>query len=242
MRAGEKPALFLDFDGTLAPIVPDPEDVIPDAESLAIVSRLALAMPVAIISGRALENLRYHAPIPGAWYAGEHGAELIMGETRYAVPIRDEVRAALREIKNVVATMARKTGAVFEDKPGGLAVHVRHLEPNEASLVIAQVERHAAFFVTQGLVRMGYGKEVVEVRAAIDATKGSAASYMRKHLPADILPIAIGDDATDEDMFGALSDGVTIKVGVPPTVARFTLRDTNEVRSFLAEIESFTLA
>ncbi len=93
-----RPAVFLDFDGTLADMVSDPADAVITEGVAAVLTRLAADVPVAVISGRDLDDVRSRVGVPGLWYVGGHGAHIVGPDgRRYANPGAHAVRAADRD-------------------------------------------------------------------------------------------------------------------------------------------------
>lgn len=242
----EKAAVLLDFDGTLAEIVPDPSAArLVDGAAEALTT-LAARCPVAVISGRDLEDLRAHVNVPGIWYAGSHGFELLAPDgTRHihdAVPgaeqalaeAADELRERLRAIQ----------GVMVEHKRFAVAVHHRKAADTDTAAITAAVHEAAH---AHGL-RVTGGRKVVELRPDVNWDKGAALRWILDHLTVPALPIYIGDDFTDEDAFDAVeSDGLAVLVrhdedGDRRTAARFLLADPHRVRDFLDRLAELLCA
>ena len=235
--AGGRPlALFLDYDGTLTPIVERPEDAVLAPETREVLRRLAARHPVAIIRGRDLEDVRARVGVEGIHYAGCHGFEI-------AGPRGNRVHAAaaaaapqLGAAADMVAHDTRGIpGVQLERKRFTLAVHYRRApearvhDVHEA--VLRAQARHPALRVTEG-------KKVYELQPDVDWDKGRAVLWLIDTLKLeDALPVYIGDDVTDEDAFRALEHrgvGIAVQETPQPTAASLTLRDPGEVRDFLA--------
>ncbi|OCB28342.1 trehalose-phosphatase [Mycobacterium malmoense] len=231
--------LFLDYDGTLSPIVSDPGAatlVDGAAEALELV---AAACPVAILSGRDLSDIRTRVGAPGLWYAGSHGFELTGPDGTYhqneaaaaCVPILERAAAELRDC------LAQIPGVRIEHKRFAVAVHYREVAPGRVGEMVAATHQLAA---RDGL-RVTGGRMVVELRPDIDWDKGTTLAWIRDRVDpsGSLLPIYIGDDLTDEDAFDAVRfDGIGIVVGHDEdgdrkTAAHFTLRDPDQVREFI---------
>ena len=236
---GRRPFVCLDFDGTLSEIVSDPDAArLVDGAAKAL-ENLAAHCPVAILSGRDLADVRDRIGIPGIWYAGSHGFELIGPDGSHhhndaadaAVPILESAAAELNDaLKHV-------PGAYVEHKRYAVAVHFRNVSPDRVAEVVATTHRHGQ---RHGL-RVTGGRKVVELRPDIDWDKGSALAWIRDliHETGRVLPIYVGDDLTDEDAFDAIrSNGIGVVVrhdedGDRPTSAQFTLNNPDEVQEFL---------
>ena len=236
---GRQPFVCLDFDGTLSEIVSDPDAArLVDGAAKAL-ENLAAHCPVAILSGRDLADVRDRIGIPGIWYAGSHGFELIGPDGSHhhndaadaAVPILESAAAELNDaLKHV-------PGAYVEHKRYAVAVHFRNVSPDRVAEVVATTHRHGQ---RHGL-RVTGGRKVVELRPDIDWDKGSALAWIRDliHETGRVLPIYVGDDLTDEDAFDAIRfNGIGVVVrhdedGDRPTSAQFTLNNPDEVQEFL---------
>ncbi len=237
--AGRQPLVCLDFDGTLAEIVGEPDAAkLVDGASKAL-ERLAALCPVAILSGRDLADVRDRIGIPGIWYAGSHGFELVGPDGSHhhndaadaAVPVLASAAGELREDLGCIP------GVNVEHKRYAVAVHFRNVAPERVAEVVAATHRHGQ---RRGL-RVTGGRKIVELRPDIDWDKGTALSWLgaQIHQSGRVLPIYVGDDLTDEDAFDAIRfSGIGIVVrhdedGDRPTAAQFTLNSPTEVEPFL---------
>ena len=239
-----RPAIFFDFDGTLSNIVDEPgaAELVPGADK-ALMS-LAALYPVAVLSGRGLEDIRDRVGIPGLWYAGSHGFEIVGPDGAYhhnetaaqAVPILAEAAAELRD------RLGTMPGVVVEHKRYAVAVHYRNAAPEAAAAVTAAVHDIG----NRNGLKVTAGRKVVELRPNLDWDKGKTLEWIVDQVAGEepLLPIFIGDDLTDEDGFDAvLHDGVGIVVrhtedGDRATAARFCLDDPNHVRTFIERLVS----
>jgi trehalose 6-phosphate phosphatase len=190
--------LFLDFDGVLAPIVERPEDAAPPPETHAELERLVAKYAlVAVVSGRAGDDVRERVGVDRVMYVGSHGLELEPQAERWR--------------RTLAAFAADAPWPPEEIEVKGLAVsfHFRN-QANEAEAVreldaIAERAREA------GLVAR-YGRKVLEVLPPIDANKGTAVRHMLSDFGLR-QALAAGDDTTDIDSFAAL-DGLELAVRV----------------------------
>jgi trehalose 6-phosphate phosphatase len=227
----------LDYDGTLTPIVSDPDAAhLPPATGRAL-ARLA-ARPdttVAILSGRALADVRRRVGVGGACYAGNHGLEIAGPGLERLHPDAAAARPLLREAAaRLTRELVAIPGAQVEDKGATLSVHYRRVAPGAQAAV-----RDVALRIGQETpgVRCTEGKMVVELRPDVDWHKGSALRFLLAALPAGSGPaVYAGDDTTDEDAFRALAgESYGIRVAEQPggTAARAWLASPAEVRSWL---------
>jgi trehalose-phosphatase len=237
--AGRQPLVCLDFDGTLSDIVSDPDAAILVEGAAEALENLATLCPVAILSGRDLADIRDRVGVPGLWYAGSHGFELVGPDgSRHlndaasaAIPVLEQVATELgEELKNI-------PGARVEHKRYAVAVHYRNAAPECAPEIIAATRTSGR---RHGL-RVTGGRKVVELRPDVDWDKGAALAWLgdRVHQGDRALTIYIGDDLTDEDAFDAIrTSGIGVVVrhdedGGRPTAAQFTLKNPAEVCEFL---------
>ncbi len=228
-------AVFLDFDGTLSPIVPKQEDAIVDPEIRPVLEKLTERddMDIAIISGRAMADVRQRVGIEGLLYAGNHGLEAESNTISFRNPeanaMRRELKCTLLQLK---LALSDNDGLEIEDKGLTLAVHFRrvteHMHDWVRSVTFSTVGRSRSFLCREG-------KMVIDIKPQIEWHKGYAVQWILKEiLPSGALPLYIGDDVTDEDAFAAIREGITIKVGDPiETEAHYTLPDVPSVGQFL---------
>lgn len=230
-------AVFLDFDGTLAPIVDNPKDASMPADTRAVLQTLATRCPVAIISGRDRADVTPRIGIEGLLYAGSHGIDIAgrgrektLPEAAEALP---DVQLAEDELRR---HLGRLHGVIIERKRFSIAVHYRMVDSDCA---IDQVARTVEAVRARTSLRTRIGKKVLELEPAVDWDKGRAARWLMDALhidPAEVFTLYIGDDETDEDAFAALrGDGAGIRVGAEHSnsLADYRLADTDEVRALL---------
>jgi trehalose 6-phosphate phosphatase len=229
--------LFLDFDGTLASIVDRPALASLTDPMRSVIDRLARSddVMIAVLSGRSLQDLRRLVNIDGIVYGGNHGLEIEGRSLSFQHPAALRLRELLARI---AAQAARRSsilqGVETESKGFTVAVHYRRA---------AAGTEGALFRLLRELVPaddprfdLKPGKKVWEICPRVDWNKGRAVGYIRDrlaHRPG--LSIAIGDDVTDEDMFEACHDGITIRVGpaTTATAARYQLASPDHVGELL---------
>ena len=236
---GDRLAVFLDYDGTLTPIVSHPEDASLSDSMRQTLRSLAARLPVAILSGRDLEDVRGRVLVDGIVYAGSHGFDIAgAGGLRRQLgdaylPVLDAAENELREALDDIA------GAQLERKHFSVAAHYRNVNENDADKVALAVHAVAA---KHRELRKISGKKVYELLPDIDWNKGKAVLWLLETLEVErgkALPIYIGDDRTDEDAFRALAKrGVGILVSEHPqaTAANYCLNNPEEVERFLQKI------
>lgn len=228
LRIDAGDALFLDFDGTLAEIVDDPDAARIDAETEAALARLCdrLAGALLVISGRDLRDLAGRTPAT-VWRAGAHGLETLPPGGTPAETAPQAPEAVLAPLESVAA----RPGVRLERKGPVTALHYRGAPTAEAACL--EAARAAAAAAADHVAQPG--KMVVEVKPKA-ANKGRALRAMADRPPfAGRRPVMIGDDRTDEDaMEAALAlGGVAVKVGDGDTVARLRAPDPAAVRAWL---------
>ena len=232
-------AIFLDFDGTLTPIVSRPDEAVLTESTRTILRTLTAKIPVAILSGRELKDVRKRVDIDGIIYAGSHGFDIAgphglrRQEAREFLPALDVAENELRERLSGIA------GTLIERKCFSIAAHYRNVAESDIPELDRSVGEIAARH--QKLRRID-GKKVYELLPKIDWNKGKAALWLLKHLGLefpDAQPIYIGDDRTDEDAFRALEQrgvGILVSEEPKPTAARYSLGSPSEVERFLREL------
>lgn len=228
--------LMCDYDGTLVPLAPTPEQAKPPQELLHVLAALARAAgkTVAVISGRRLADLRNLLPVGGLFLAGCHGAEL-MGPDGKVELLASPETAAVMEILEQRARecVGGHEGFLIENKTFSLALHYRLASPPVAARVLKVFIRELGAFLAEKNLQLLWGKKVLEVRPR-DLHKGKAVSHLRRKFP-QAVPVYLGDDTTDEDAFVASKDGFTVLVGARPRPSRaqFHLTSPQEVLALL---------
>lgn len=240
--------LFLDYDGTLAPIAATPDKAVMPKKTKELLSRLS-KMPdrkIAIVSGRALADVSKRIGIKNLVYIGNHGFEIKGSTISFKNPVSARYGRVLKEIKKKLeGRLSPIKGIIIEDKGYSLSIHYRLVDKENMPKV--EAEFYAAIFLYElrNDVRVKPGKMVLEVRPPVLWDKGRAVLWLlgRKLVAMrgkkkKVLPVYMGDDLTDEDVFVSLKNrGMTIFIGKPKnTKAKFYLKDPGEVADFLEEV------
>jgi len=237
-------AIFLDYDGTLTPIVQRPEDAKLSSEMQSVLQQLAKKFTVGIISGRDRQAVQDFVQLEELIYAGSHGfdiqgpngLEMKHEQGKAALPSLDEAE------KNLQSALVDIEGAQIERKRFAIAVHYRNVSDQDSidqlrKICDNEIEKHDH-------LKAGYGKKIIELKPDIDWDKGKALLWLLDALdlnPEQVIPIYIGDDLTDEDAFRELVDrGIGILVGAhgEKTAARYQLSDVDEVEKYLKQLIS----
>lgn len=232
-EAARRPRLLVacDYDGTLAPIGPDPRSVLPLPEAVTALRALALLpdTTVAVISGRALRELAALSRLPSEVHLiGSHGSEFDVGFV-HALDDQAQARhgrlvAALEEIAGPAA------GVVLEVKPASVAVHLRQAGEPVARQVLARIRSGPCRW--DG-VQVTEGEAVLEL-SVVRTDKGDALEAIR-HASGASAAVFAGDDVSAEEVFARLSGpDVGIKVGAGATLAPHRIAGPAEVAAVLS--------
>jgi len=237
-------AVFLDYDGTLTPIVERPDLAVLSDDMRATLKALADCCTVCVISGRergdvqrlvGLENVIY-AGCHGFDIAGPKGMKIQHEEGAGYVPI---IAQAARDLQHRLASIE---GVIVENKTYAVAVHFRMAKAEDVGNVehvVDSVQRD------HPLLRKTGGKMIFELRPNICWDKGKAVLWLLRKLQLDrpdVVPLYLGDDVTDRDAFEALrGNGISFFVAAEdqPTCADYRLVDPADVRRFLDELTVF---
>ncbi|MEV4603658.1 trehalose-phosphatase [Amycolatopsis sp. NPDC049253] len=247
--AGRRPAVFLDYDGVLAPIVDHPEDALISERMRETVRALAMRCPVCVVSGRDRLDVQRLMGIDDLVVAGSHGFDIwspAAGEIHHdaASGFEDVIGEVTDRLRTETGSIP---GVVIEPKKASVAVHYRLVDPDGRQRITVVVETLLAEHPDR--LKMTPGKMVYELQPKIDWHKGKAVLHLLRalHLDSpDVVPIYLGDDITDEDAFRALADrggaGIFVgtaddpEVGDRTTSADFILSSPEEVAQLLSTL------
>jgi len=236
LRVSGRVLLFLDFDGTLAPIVEMPDQAVLPEKTRILLDRLSQTSwcSVVIVSGRALGDIRERVGLANLTYAGNHGLEVCGDGLRFVQPESVQRIKTLGELSRRLRERLRDIpGVEIENKVLTASVHFRRAQKDSVDEIRRAVYAELAF--SDRIFRVTQGLQVLEIRPSVDWNKGSAVRWIQEARgTANTLSFYLGDDSTDEDAFRALPDGITIRVGqVKRTAARYYLDGQSWVTHFL---------
>ncbi len=236
LEAAPALAIFLNFDGTLAPFADHPNQVFLDEDMRQRLCALQACPDVtlAVVSGRELIDLEECVALSGVVYAGNHGMEISGPDCAFVEPTALEHRPALKELTENLAKRLREIpGAWIEDKNLTASVHYRNTSPANEEAVKRLV--HGTLANASHPFLLTCGDKVFDIRPRVYWTKGDAVNWIRENAAGpNTLALYFGSDTSDEDAFAALADHITIKVGEEPeTMAQFKVENSAEVQEFL---------
>lgn len=239
---GGRPAIFLDYDGTLTPIVERPDLATLSDPMRETLRRLAAVCSTTIVSGRGREDVETMVGIEGINYAGSHGFDISGPEAGGALrlEVAEELAPVVAEVADALRRRTRDIpGALVEDKKYSVAVHHRLVDEARAPEIERAVDEALA---GRPALKKALGKKVFELRPSMEWDKGRAVLWLLQALgleEPEVCPLYIGDDVTDEDAFRALAErgiGILVTELPRPTAARYSLQDVREVRELLERI------
>jgi trehalose 6-phosphate phosphatase len=214
--------VFLDYDGTLAPIVARPEMAYMSEEAREAVEKVAEKYTTAIISGRAKWNVKKFVQLDNLYYAGSHGFDIDGPQGINYQIATDYIPVLKQACEQIEKQVCDINGVIVENNLFSLSIHYRLVsDTNDVQRVHDIVEQIVDSNETyQNMLRITHGKKVIEVRAKYDWHKGKAVLHLLDRMemqdPNKVFAIYIGDDKTDEDAFRALKES---KLGVGIVVA-----------------------
>jgi len=238
--SGKKIAFFLDYDGTLTPIVSRPELAVISSQMQDIVKRLSQRYTTAIVSGRMREDVEKLVGIPGLIYAGSHGFDIKGPQVSMVQPqAKETIPLVSKIIERLKKELSSLKGVIVEEKKFSVAVHYRLADQREVPGIKTLVQE---LIQENKSLRFMKGKKVFEILPAIDWNKGKAVKWVMNTLGIDwedFSVVYIGDDTTDEDAFRVISTrGTSILVSDKSKVsaADFVLSSPKEVKELFERV------
>ena len=244
--------LVVDFDGTISQIAPTPDEAKVSRRSASLLSRLAKKLAVvAVISGRAVAELREKVGLDDLTYVGNHGAEFMADGCLRVEPEAARYRDKIARVADWLKAMEVGAGLIWQDKTYSASAHFRLADdPDRTRQMLA-----AALASAPGVHELDvfWGKMVLEIRAPTGIHKGYA---VRRLVIENALSSAIvlGDDTTDVDAFHALRElaaergihGASVAVVHTETTeevlgsADYSLEGVQQVEAFLEWLDRVT--
>jgi trehalose 6-phosphate phosphatase len=237
LKSASRISLFLDFDGTLSWLAPDPDEARLEERTRETLLRIIQHNRIAatVISGRAIEDLYTRIRLDGLTYAGNHGLEIFGPQFCFVEPSAVTHRESLgRLAEDLAQELASIRGILVEFKGYTASVHYRRV--SEADVPRVEQVVRSAVEPARAWCRIKPGNKVFDLVPRTAWHKGMAVQLINRSLAADggILSLYFGDDCTDEDAFRLLPDAITVKVGdAVSTSARYQLPDPDAVSGFL---------
>ncbi|WOK92160.1 putative trehalose-phosphate phosphatase 6 [Canna indica] len=249
---GKRIVMFLDYDGTLSPIVDDPDSAFMSNAMRAAVKNVARYFPTAIISGRCLEKVINFVRLTDLYYAGSHGLDIKGPEKPRHVKAKAQP-VLFQPACEFLPTMDAVYRALFErtkSTPGArvennkfcVSVHFRCVDEKSWSALFEQVR---SVLKEYPKLRLTQGRKVLEIRPTLRWDKGKALEFLLESLGfanhKDVMPVYIGDDRTDEDAFKVLRErgqgfGILVSKFPKETNATYSLKEPSEVKDFLVRL------
>ncbi|XP_057811097.1 probable trehalose-phosphate phosphatase F [Salvia miltiorrhiza] len=258
-----KIVVFLDYDGTLSPIVDDPDRAFLSDDMRSAVRSVAKHFPTAVISGRNRDKVFQLVGLTELYYAGSHGMDIIFPgrdmmsrnnincvkstdkegkEVNLFQPAREFLPMINEVFTKLVETCKDIKGAKVENHKFCASVHYRNVDQENWHIIAQYVHDILKEYPR---LRLTHGRKVLEIRPVINWDKGKAVEFLLESLGFsncdDVLPIYIGDDRTDEDAFKVLKKrncgyGILVSAVTKESNAFFSLKDTSEVQDFLESL------
>ncbi|MCQ9207915.1 MAG: trehalose-phosphatase [Omnitrophica bacterium] len=240
MQAKKHILLCLDFDGTLVPIYPRPQDALLEENVRSGLVKLSSCkfFSIGIISGRALKDIKEKVKIKHLIYAGNHGLEIAYRGKIFIYPPAKKYIPLIIEIgKKLTRALRAFPQAVLERKGLSLSLHYRLVKLEKLSKLRKIFFKLLKPYLAVGKVKLTHGKKVWEVRPSIKWDKGKAFLWLKDKLKSrDLFSIYIGDDLTDEDAFRAVNKigGLSILVGRrKSSQAKYYLKNIQDTQKLL---------
>lgn len=252
-RSNKRISVFLDYDGTLTPIVSNPDQAIISNEMRTTVSNLSQHHDTSIITGRRIDTINKFLQLPELYYGASHGFDVYGPHLK---PLHAPAENYLPLLKQFNDTVHDKTkhiqGSLVEDCKYSISVHYRNVTNDNDNKFIADTVDSVLNVINNSnnnnlKLKKHSGKCVWEIKPDMKWNKGYAVDYLIDLLYNDnkqnIIPVYIGDDVTDEDAFDVVNrynNGLSVFVvnttQSRPTKAKYTVKDQQQVQQLLENI------
>ena len=238
LKNKKNPAFFLDYDGTLTPIVKKPELAKLSKSKIKYIKKLSSQYFTAIITGRSLTDIKKFIPINTLVFAGSHGFEIQYKNKKIEILKISKFKKELNAIRKIIYTHIKPLkNIIIEEKKISIAIHYRLVKKtNDIKFIKNTIKKIKKEYPSFKLLK---GKKVYEFLPNLNWNKGKAILSIMKLFGINFnsnTVIYIGDDKTDEYAFRMIKNrGVTILVSNKKTKtnAKFRVRNTEEVINFL---------
>ena len=236
--------LFLDYDGTLVPISKTPDLAVLPVKTRRHLEHLSECADckIAIVSGRAVADLKRLVKIKDLVFIGNHGWEIRETATPVKMKQTKEQKYSMWKVcKALQEKLSIINGILVEDKGYSITVHYRNASSTDEKPVKKIINEIVKDYVQRKTLKLREGKKILEILPATEWHKGSAAKSVYSYEAGQLnsfIPVCVGDDKTDEDLFKEFKGiGITVKVGEnEDSSAEFFLKDHLEVQKFLEVI------
>ncbi|MES3031698.1 MAG: trehalose-phosphatase [Patescibacteria group bacterium] len=232
-------ALLLDFDLTLSPLAKNPNDAFLPKTTKHTLKKILAHIPVVIITGRKLSDIKKRIGIKNILYIGNHGLEHDFGHKYKTILSPTSKKVFLKTQKELVEKLKMYNGIIFEDKKYTFALGYRLIKKGKVKSLESILKKIKEEVEKGGLLEARLNKKTFEIRPAVNINKGTACrlalKILESKLSKKLVPIYIGDADTDEDAFRIFKrNGMAIRVGKnKKSLAKWYLRNQKEVSFFL---------
>jgi len=232
--------LFLDYDGTLTPIVERPELAVLNDQMREVLRKLMNIHKVAIVSGRQREDVEDLVKIDGLTYAGSHGFDIKGPGLEMVEPRVKNILPTITQISDELDDgLSKIEGVIIERKKFSVAVHYRLVDPANVSAIKEFMDK--IMRGNKGL-RVMSGKKVFEILPDIEWDKGKAVRWILEAINVswtEASCVYIGDDVTDEFAFRAIRTrgaGILVSDKTRDSAAEYLLSSPEEVKGLFEKI------
>ncbi len=238
----EKVIFFLDYDGTLTPIVERPDMAQISSRMREVTEELSRKYPVAIVSGRMRQDVQNLVGIKGLFYAGSHGFDIKGPDFEIIQPKAEEVIPLIEKaIEKLRSQLANIEGVIIEEKKFSVAAHYR-LVKNKDEVDKVKEAVNSIVSASSDDLRLLSGKKVFEILPNMEWDKGKAIRWIIDSMKVDwenTSIIYIGDDTTDEYAFSAIrtrGTGILVSDREKNSLAHFRLDSPEQVKELFERI------
>lgn len=243
VASASRTVLFLDYDGTLTPIVRYPKDAVLTKKRREYLQTLSRKknIDMVIVTGRTHRQIQSFVGISGITYASSHGLVWKKGKRMYkAVTLSKDQKSVLNSITDKLVKIGYNT--LTTRKPYSCAFHYRNVSDTNILKIQRQFRKAISPYKKTKQVKVLHGKKIYEVIPLVHWNKGSFCKhYLNTYYKnKNYIAVYIGDDRTDEDAFRILSKAVTIRVGYSQySAARWYVRSVKEVYQALSSLTNY---